>query len=152
MSTIYFTSVKIIVKYTVNNLNLDTLPNLWYYIKMKWTEKENQLILDLKNTKATYLEMVKYFSGRSQRAIAVQAAKLTKGTHKDYKWSEEQIKALIDCRIKGMQYKDAVKVVGRNLQSLKQKGSDLLNMAREYDLDEYDCAWHFLKLYYDNDL
>ena len=140
------------LKYTINNLNLDTLPNLWYYIKMKWTEKENQLILDLKNTKATYLEMVKYFPGRSQRAIAVQAAKLTKGQHKDYTWSEDQIKTLIECRLNGMQYKEAAILVGRNLQSLKQKGSDLLKMAQEYDLNDYDCAWHFLKLYYNDEL
>ncbi len=152
MSTTYFTSVKITIKYTVNNLDLDTLPVLCYYIKMKWTEEENLLILKLKNTKVTYLEMTKYLPNRGERAIAVQAAKLTKGQHKDYSWSEDQIKTLIECRVQGMQYKDAAKVVGRNLQSLKKKGSDLLKMAREYDLDEYDCAWHFLKLYYNNEL
>ncbi len=116
-----------------------------------WTEEENNIIIRAKASGLKYKEMLELLPNRALRSIAVQGAKLSE--NKTYSvWTQEQIISLINCRLRGLQYKDCTEIVGRSVHSLKTKGAELLKMAQEYELEEYDSAWEFLLHYYEDKL
>lgn len=119
---------------------------------MKWTDEENNLIISSIANNKTYLEMTVLLPNRTTGAIKSQGAKLRKGISIYNKWSTEEIVLLIELRIQGLTYKDCSQFLDKDIDSIKQKGAQLLKYARTYELEEYNSAWEFLKLYYNEEL
>lgn len=101
---------------------------------MRWTEKENQTIINNKLLGMTYVEITKLLPSRNYRSVRAQGFKLLGGISPKKSWSEQEEQDLLILRDIGYKYNEISEVLGRTKNSVAVKVQNLINEGRAISL------------------
>lgn len=97
---------------------------------MRWTEEENEIIVNNKLNGVSYVEIAKLLPNRSYSSVRVQGFKLLGSTSKKTPWSDKEENLLLVLRELEYPYREIAEILGRTKDSVSIKVQNLIKEGR----------------------
>lgn len=101
---------------------------------MKWTDEENQIIINNKLLGMTYVEIAKLLPNRNYQSVRIQGFKLLGGIDTKKAWTEQEEQDLLILRDLDYRYYEIAEVLGRSKNSVAVKVQNLISQGKTISL------------------